>query len=502
MKCHFKVSTVSNFDKRRQADAIIVPFWQSDKAVEAFQKSIKIPESRSVISMKDFKGKKGELFFLYPEKSPEKRIILLGLGKKQECTTYTLREAYHHCVKACNAKEVVTVNIVMPEVSKIKDEVLAQTIAETLILSNYSFLDLKVDTLKDHPKTSIASAQFISSDPDLAKVADKALKLCRGIYLTRDLINQNADDLTPEKLADIAKAMEKTSSKIKVTVFDKKKIEAEKMSLLLAVNRGSNLEPRFIIAKYKGNPSSKDHFALVGKGVTYDTGGLSLKPTNAMLGMKSDMGGAATVLGALYAAANLNLKINLTVVIPSTENSIGSKSYKVGDVYPAYSGKTVEITNTDAEGRLILADALAYTEKKLKPNGIINLATLTGGVVVALGDEIAGFFSNHDTLSERLTYSAKVCDELLWRLPLQPSYLKMLESKIADIKNSAGREASAMQGGLFLQQFVENTPWAHIDIAGTAYLDKPKNYSPIFATGYGVRTLIHLLENLSFAKDL
>lgn len=502
MKCHFKVSTVSNFEQRRQADAIIIPFWLSGKATEAFGKSIKIPQSRSVIAMGDFKGKKGELFFVYPEKSKEKRIVLLGLGSKQECTTYTLREAYHSCVKACNAKGIVTVNVVLPEISKIKDELLAQTILETLILSNYSFLDLKVDTLKDHPTTSIESAQFIEADQSLAKIADKALQLSKGIYLTRDLVNRNADDITPEKLADIAKSMEKVSSKIKVTIFDKKKIEAEKMSLLLAVSRGSNLEPRFIIAKYKGNPSSKDHFALVGKGVTYDTGGLSLKPTNSMLTMKSDMAGAATVLGVLHAVANLNLKMNLTVVIASTENSIGSKSYKVGDVYPSYLGKSVEITNTDAEGRLILADALSYTEKKLKPKGIINLATLTGGVVVALGDEIAGFFSNNDLLSNRLTQSAQICDELLWRLPLHPSYLKMLESKLADIKNSAGREASAMQGGLFLQQFVENTPWAHIDIAGTAYLDKPKNYSPIFATGYGVRALIHLLENLSFTKDL
>ncbi|MGD2168955.1 MAG: leucyl aminopeptidase [Chlamydiota bacterium] len=501
-KCHFNFQNAASFAARDKADGLILPFWKKDKsAVPAFKKLGEIPQVDTAIKVGDFDGHKGEIFFIYPEKEKERRIILLGLGKKESCTTFLLREAFHSLMKECHTKKIQSLNLVLPEIA-IKDEKLVKAISETLVLSNYQFTELKHDGLKKHPVNFLESAQFIGISDKLLKIANQAIEVAKGVYLTRDLVNRNADDVTPEKLADTAKALEKVSSKIKVTVFDKKRIEKEEMGLLLAVNRGSNLEPRFIIATYNGDPKSKDHFALVGKGITYDTGGLSLKPTNFMLDMKSDMAGSATVLGTLYAAASLNLKVNLTAVIASSENSIGSKSYKIGDVYQGYSGKTVEITNTDAEGRLALADALSYTVKKLKPTAMINLATLTGAVVVALGDEICGYFANNDKLAEQIEKSAKDTDELIWRLPLQQSYLKMLDSKVADIKNSAGREAGSIQAALFLEQFVEKVPWAHMDIAGTAYWEKSKSYHPYFSTGYGVRMLLDLLENFHNLKKL
>jgi leucyl aminopeptidase len=496
-KFHFKFESIPHLDDRKTKDAIVLPFWhEKGKPVVAFKDSKKLKKYYEIDSvLEDFKGKKGDAFVLYPNETVEKRIILLGLGEIKDVSTYIIREVYHQLVSVCKKKNVSSLNLIFPDIADIEEKDLLTAICETIVLSNYEFIDLKFDSIKDKKAKDLSSACIIGTNKNLDDLFENILLLCKGVYLSRNLINRNADDITPLKLAEIALSLEEMSSKIKTIVFDKKRIEKEKMNLLLAVSRGSDVDPRFIIVSYQGNPDSKDHIALVGKGVTYDTGGLSLKPTNSMLEMKSDMGGAATVLGTIYALALLNIKINVKVVIASCENSIGSKSYKLGDVYQGYSGSTVEITNTDAEGRLVLADALAYTEKNLNPKAIINLATLTGGVVVALGDEIAGYFSNNEVFSKKLETSAKETDELLWKLPLHLAYNDMLKSNVADIKNSAGREASSIQGALFLHHFVKKTPWIHIDIAGVAFWDKSKCYSPMFATGYGVRMLVNLLKN-------
>lgn len=266
------------------------------------------------------------------------------------------------------------------------------------------------------------------------------------------------------------------------------------MGLILAVGRGAPHDPCLIQAAYKGNPDSKEHIVIVGKGITYDTGGLSLKPTDGMLSMKCDMAGAAVALGVVKTAAKLGLKVNVTAVTPVAENSIGSKSYKLGDVYRSYSGKTVEINNTDAEGRLVLADALAFVVDKFAPTRIVDLATLTGACVVALGDEIAGLFCDDDLLAEDLLGASDLTDELLCRIPIHMDYMEAYKSEIADLTNSGGREAGAIKGALFLKQFVGDVPWAHLDIAGPAYLPKPKFYHPMKATGFGVRLLIDFLE--------
>lgn len=266
------------------------------------------------------------------------------------------------------------------------------------------------------------------------------------------------------------------------------------MGLLLAVNRGSDSDPAFIIIEYKGNPKSKEKTVLVGKGITYDTGGLNIKVSN-METMKGDMGGAAAVMGTIVAAASLDLKVNVTAVIPTTENSISSRSYKPGDIYKSYSGKTVEIGNTDAEGRLILADALAYAVDHLKPTRLIDLATLTGAMIIALGTETIGLFSNNDALADGLIRSGSDTYERVWRLPLHEEYRDQLKSDFADIRNIGGRAAGSITAAIFLQEFVGKTPWAHLDIAGTAYLeDGAKRYHPKYGTGSGVRLLIDFLE--------
>ncbi len=233
----------------------------------------------------------------------------------------------------------------------------------------------------------------------------------------------------------------------------------------------------------------------MGKGITYDTGGLSLKPTSGMQDMKCDMSGAATALGTIFAAAKIGLKKNVTAIVPSTENCIGSKSYKPGDVYIGYSGKTVEIDNTDAEGRLILADALAYASKKLKPSRIIDFATLTGAIIVALGEETTGMMSNNDELAAQLAKAGEATYERVWRLPLFEEYKQQIKSDVADLKNSGGRDASSITAALFLQEFIGDFPWAHLDIAGTAHLSKARRYHPKNGTGVGIRLMIEFLEN-------
>ncbi len=326
---------------------------------------------------------------------------------------------------------------------------------------------------------------------------NKKLVISEGVYYARDLINSNADEVTPQYFANCARTIAKDYSHVKATILDKAHIQKEGLHLLMAVNRGSNLDPAFIILQYKGDPKSKEHVVMVGKGITYDTGGLNLKPTGSMETMKCDMSGAAACLGAILAVARLKMKVNFSIVIPSTENGIDANSFKPGDVYKSYAGKTVEMTNSDAEGRLVLADALAYAIKKMEPTQLIDIATLTGAIEVALGSEASGLMSTDDKLAEALMKAGETTFERLWRMPLYDEYKERLKSDIADLKSWNGRGAGANVAATFLRAFVdEKIPWAHIDIAGTAFLQEAKKYQPKYAIGVGVRLMLEYLESL------
>jgi leucyl aminopeptidase len=487
-----QLTAVPSLKRRSSADAIVLPFWQGKKRAEP---ACDVKEFQSLIDgplkAGDFHGKEGEILLLYA-KGKEKRVVLLGLGHKKKCTAEALRRAYSAAAKVCLRKKSKSLNILVLE----GDKALCLAICEGILLTNYRFDQLKSETLKDDPTVLLTKLSLIGIGQKELAVCKRGAQIVSAVNFARDLVNGNADDVDPQALAQCAKELEKEFSLIKTTVLDKKQIEKEKMGLILAVNRGALKEPRVIIMEYKGNPQSKDHTAIVGKGITYDTGGLNLKPTGGIETMKCDMAGAATVLGTLRAAAALKLKVNLIGIIASTENAIGPNSYKPGDVYRSMLGKTVEISNTDAEGRLVLADALTYAQQKFEPSRIIDLATLTGGVVVALGEEATGLFSNNDKLAEQLTQAGEVTFERLWRFPLYPEYKECLKSAIADLKNSGGRKASSITAAMFLQQFIKQVPWAHLDIAGTAYLSELKPYHPTHATGVGVRLLIEFLENL------
>lgn len=485
--------SVARLDKRKSADALVVPMWQGKKgpdfAVEcpSIQTQVSTP-----IQLGDFKGKEGEVLVLYLKGELEKRVILLGLGEQDKITTEQLRRIYSTLMKAAMGKKIASVNVIIPEIPSLSEENLIRGISEGMLLTNYLFDKHK----KDPAKALVKKVTFIDHGKKALDIANKALVICQGVYLARDLVNENADLITPEYLAECAKEISKEQPSIKTTVLNKKQIEKEKMGLLLAVNRGSAHDPVFIIMSYKGNPKTSDHTVYVGKGITYDTGGLNIKTSNMEI-MKCDMAGAAVGLATILTAARLKLKANLTVVIPATENAIDAASYKVGDVYPSYLGKTVEITNTDAEGRLILADALAYACKKLEPTRLIDMATLTGGIDIALGVETTGLMSNDDALSDALIRAGSETFERVWRLPTYEEYKDAMKSDIADLKNSSGRSASSIRGAMFLREFIDDRiPWAHFDIASTAFLSEPLRYHPKHGTGVGVRLMIDFLEHL------
>lgn len=482
--------------KRKKADLLVVPFWKDKKGIKpAADASLMKAESAALLDSGDFKGEEGEIAFLYLKSGQvETRLALLGLGEREKENVEHLRRAYAAVAKACQHKKLTTVNIVIPHVSSLKEEEVSRGITEGLLLSNYAFTMNKSESVKDNPPVLLKKVTLIGATARSKHVISNSTVVSEAVYQARDLINNNADAVTPQHLAKVAKQLEKDYSNVKTTVFDKKRIEKEKMGLLLAVSRGSSVDPAFIIVEYKGDPKSKDNTVIVGKGVTYDTGGLNLKPTGSMETMRQDMSGAAAALCTVRAAAALKLKRNVTAVVPTTENSISGHSYKPGDVYRSYLGKTVEIGNTDAEGRLILADALAYTVKNLKPTRIVDFATLTGAMVIALGEEASGMMSNDDHLSADLMKAGERTFERVWRLPLYDEYKKMLKSNVADIKNIGGRPAGSITAALFLEEFVGKTPWAHLDIAGTAFLSEGRDYLPRDATGTGVRLMIEYLS--------
>lgn len=483
--------------KRKEADLIVFPFWQRQKkpspatSLNTFSALAKSP-----IDSGDFTGKQGETLLLYTKGSKEKRCMLVGLGKEENLTVESLRGAYSNVAKECQKKAVSKINIVVPAISELRQidvKECLKGIAEGILLTNYCWERLA--TLNEET-VLLESASLIGIRPEMLDTVRTCEEIAEGVYFARDLINGNADIVTPHYLGESAKNIAKKFPNVTAHVYDRKWIEKEKMGLFAAVARGSANEPAFIILSYKGHPRSKDHTVLVGKGVTYDTGGLNLKPTGSMENMRDDMSGAATVLATVASAASLKLKHNITAVVASTENAIDSKSYKPGDVYQSLSGMTVEVGNTDAEGRLTLADALTYSIKKLKPTRLIDLATLTGSMVIALGEGMSGLFCNDDKLSAQLLDASAHTAEILWRMPLHAPYKEQLKSDIADIRNIGGRSAGSITASLFLQEFVEGLPWAHIDIAGTAFRNKEQSYHPKNGVGFGVRLLIDFFQNL------
>lgn len=436
-----------------------------------------------------FSGKSGDtLTLVAPAGLEAARILLFGVGKGLgEAEWLTLGGKL---AKAANGAgdDAVTVRLDCGTEDLAAAGVL---VAEGARLGAYSF-DKYFTKRKAHEKPTLKRVSV--QTPDAAR-ARKAFKVrdavVDGVYLTRDLVSEPPNVLYPETMASECKALEDLG--LKVEILGEKKMAKLGMGALLGVGQGSARESYLVTMRWNGGSKNQAPIAFVGKGVTFDTGGISLKPGPGMEEMKWDMGGAGTVVGLMKALAGRKAKANVVGVVGLVENMPDGNAQRPGDVVTSMSGQTIEIHNTDAEGRLVLADALWYTQTEFKPAAMIDLATLTGAMIIALGHEYAGCFSNDDTLAERLHAAGIASGEGVWRLPLGDAYDKLLTSDCADMKNIGGRAAGSITAAQFLQRFVKDTPWAHLDIAGMAWSSKDRPIMPKGATGYGVRLLDRLV---------
>jgi leucyl aminopeptidase len=442
-----------------------------------------------------FTGKESSAVLANPlEKTNGTRLIVLGLGPRAGWSAEALRRAGGRLAR--KAREIRMEEIAVEWPRAFTEEHLF-AFAEGVLLGSYQFTRYKTpskDICQGIKKIHIGLKKERKQKAD--RFLAKAQAYGEGVLLARDLINGAPSDVTPRVLVDTARKIAKGSIHLKV--FGKKELIKMGAGGLLGVNRGSAQDPYLIHLHYKPSGKSKKSLAIVGKGITFDSGGLSLKPASAMETMKMDMSGAAAVLGVFSQLGQIKPRVEVHGIIPTTENMPGGRAYKPGDVLKAMNGKTMEVLNTDAEGRLILSDALSYADR-LKVDGMVDLATLTGACVVALGSLMAGALSNDQALLGRIKAATEAEGETIWELPLFKEYREDIKSKVADIKNiGTGREAGTITAALFLQEFVGNRPWVHLDIAGPAYLEREYPSIPYLTyggTGLMVRSLLHFLEN-------
>jgi len=436
------------------------------------------------LAAQGFAGKRGEVRALPGGDGPT--LYVVGLGKSSEVDVDALRETSGSLARAAKRHASIAVDLLghLPEGASVAKG--AQAIVEGIALGGYEYGTFK----SDHTPSALRHVTVIGGGGQRVQAAiDRALTIGDAVGWVRDLVNEPGGSLTPSKLAQQAASVGEQAG-FEVTVWDEKEIRKQKLGGLLGVNRGSAQHPRFLHLRYEPE-QPKATIALVGKGITFDSGGLSLKPPDAMIGMKGDMGGAGAVLGAFRAIAALGAKVRVLGFLPITDNMTGGDATRVGDVLTIRNGKTVEVLNTDAEGRLILADALSLATEAA-PDAIVDLATLTGACMIALGHGIAAM-GNDEWLLDTVVGAASASRERVWPMPLWPEYRDKIKSDVADIKNSAGREAGALTAGAFLGAFTDAYRWVHLDIAGSAWNTTPTPVLAAGASGAGVRTLCQFL---------
>jgi len=440
-----------------------------------------------------FKGDAGEVYSHISHEGDS--VVFLGLGEEEKLQYDTLRKSFFSLGGELQKKKIKSIGLTVP---KFGDRCYGKTnkaIWEGLLQSQYDFDKFKSEK---KPKVLLQDVYLDIVEGEAEKVESVIQEtqfLMEGVFLTRDLVNEPAINMYPEVLAK--EAVDRlTPVGVDVKVLGRKEIQDLNMEAFLSVARGSSKEPKFIVMTYKGNPDSQEKLALVGKGLTYDSGGYSLKPAAGMATMHSDMAGSASVIGAMYSIAANKLKKNVVAIVAACENMVSGDAYKTGDIIGSMSGKTIEVENTDAEGRLTLADALWYAATVEKADKIVDLATLTGACVVALGNINTGAITNDENLMGAVRTAAKLAGEPVWQLPNDEEYKDLFKSHFADLKNTGGRGAGAITAGMFLQEFVNDIPWVHMDIAGTAFLDKASGYLPKGASGVPVKTLFYLAKDI------
>ena len=492
MEVKFRDSTV----ERITADLLVVPVREKKldgPEIRAIDRRLK-GHLRTRIEKTKFSGAEGATLF-YPAAGmlPASQLLLIGLGAESQITTDIWRKIGGRLRKDAAAIGAEDVALLF---SPDKDaDLAAGALVEGALLAAYQFNKYRSNS---KPASEINSLTLfkpgLKPTASLQKSVNTAQIVIPSVFLARDLVNEPPSVATARFLGEQA-AKHCHGRGLSAEVWDKKKIEAMKLAGLLAVNRGSQEEPRFIKIHYRPAGKAKKKIALIGKGITFDSGGLSLKPSKSMETMKLDMAGGAAVIAAMSCLPKLGLDVDVTGYVPTTDNLPGHNAQKPGDVIRYLNGKTIEVLNTDAEGRLILADALALAAQQ-KPDYMINLATLTGACMVALGTHVGGLFSNNQPLADTLLRCAGETGERLWQLPLVKEYKDMIKSSVADMKNIGGAHGGAITAALILQEFVGDTPWAHLDIAGPAFAESDNPLCPKGGTGFGVRTLVKFLSGL------
>ena len=480
--------------KKNKVETLAIPVCEdktihADTALNAVIKKAK--------QLKEFSGKKDQALTLYdPAGIKVKRVMLVGLGKHKKIDLEILRNTAGNTVKNCIKKEFEHLWLALPDLEKIKldKQSALEAMLEGALLANHEFNKYK----GDKKKKTLKKIHFIAAPATVKKFSrlpSRTAAVCRSTLLARDWISTPSNDKTPEKLARAMISLARKAG-LKTQILKESQLKQQKFGAMLSVSAGSQSKPSLLILEHRPRGAKKT-IALIGKGVTFDSGGLNIKTGGSMSDMKSDMSGAAAVAATMIALAALKPKLNVIGAIPLVENMPSGKATRPGDIVRSYAGKTIEIGNTDAEGRLILIDAMAYVAKKYKPQTMIDLATLTGACVVALGEKIAAVFSNDDNLAASLVASGEKTHERCWHMPLPDDYKELLKSDFADMNNiSSTRWGGAITAALFLSEFAGDTNWAHIDIAGPAYSKKGGAYCGPGGTGFGVRLLCDFIAKI------
>jgi leucyl aminopeptidase len=453
-----------------------------------------------LMSRGDFTGRPEEALVVYPEDPgfAADRVLLIGVGRRADYSMQGLRKAVGKAVREAERMRVDEMAVALGHIERKSEQMGAHFAArgavEGAALAAWDYRELRTEISQDdEPTVRLSSMAIIATSEEEAEEmrsgADVGRIVADGENLARELATKPGNIATPSHLADVAREIAEEGG-MEITVFDRAAMEREGFGGMLGVAAGSEEEPRFIVMEYRGGGSDEAPVALVGKGVTFDAGGISIKPAQKMEEMKYDMSGAAAVLGAMQAVARLRPRVNVVALVPATENLPSGRAIKPGDVLTMYSGKTVEVINTDAEGRLILADALAYAREKYAPQAMIDAATLTGSVVVGLGHHATGLMGNDGDLMDEVRAVGERTGERCWPLPLWDEYRKQLDSAVADLQNTGGRPAGSLTAGWFLKEFVGEIPWVHLDIAGTAWAEEPVSYLRKGATGVPTRLFV------------
>ncbi len=487
---------------KTKADAIIMPFFEGmehpEGDIAAIDKALDGAISQ-LISQGEIKGKLNEITIIHSlGKLSAARVVIAGLGKQQELSQDKIRGAVAEACRLLRQKKVSSIATIAQGagIAGITPEGAAQAITEGALLGIYSFRryitkEAEYGEIKQLLIVSNAESELTT----LEQGYHKGKVLAEATNLARDMVNEPANYMTPNQMAETAKGLAETYG-LELSILEREQMQELGMGALLGVAKGSRQPPKFIVLHYKGGNSGEIDVALLGKGITFDSGGISIKPSAKMEEMKGDMAGGAAVMAAISAIAQLKPKINVMAIIAASENLPSESALKPGDILTAMSGKTIEIISTDAEGRLALADALGYANK-LGAKLIVDVSTLTGAMRVALGDVYSGAFGNNQELIDRMIAAGAEAGELIWQMPMYEQYKEQNKSDVADIKNVGGRGGGAITAAQFLSEFAGDTPWVHLDIAGTSMADKEKKYLVKGATGVPVRTLVNLVLSLA-----